>query len=160
MNSVMADESTGKQYMLNPSPQDLETGIIPCVPELHAHLWTYVTLNGVVYTNQFELEDWDADIILWNELGMGQWPFGNSLPDDVRVMLEADYCLKDLDSYLDNELYVMEIEQELLNEQDDDEEEEEEEEESDDEGYITDDEVEDEEPVNFGIAAWLFHIQI
>ena len=106
--------------MLNASPQDLESGIIPYVPELHAHLWTYVTLNGVMYRNQFELEDSDADIILWNELSMGQWPFGNPLPDDVRVRLEADCCLEDLDSYLDNELYVMEMEQELLDEQDDD----------------------------------------
>ena len=103
------------------------------------------------------MEDWDADIILWNELSMGQWPFGNPLPDDVRVRLEADCCLEDLDSYLDNELYVMEMEQELLDEQDDDNDDEEE---SDDEDYITDDEDEDEEPVNFSIAAWLFHIQI
>ena len=64
MNSVMVEESTERQYMLNPGPQDLEAGIIPYVPELHEHLWTYVTLNGVVYTNQFELEDWDVDIIL------------------------------------------------------------------------------------------------
>ena len=80
----------------------------------------------------------------------------------MRVRLEADHCLEDLDSYLDNELYMMEMEQELLHEQDDDEEEEEEEEEegSDEEGYITDGEVEVEEPVNFGIAAWLIHIQI
>ena len=138
MNSVMVDESTGRQYLLNLSPQDLEAGISPYVPELHAHLWTYVTLNSVVYTNQFELEDWDADIIFRNELSMGQWPFGNPLPDDVRVRLEAYCCLEDLDSYLDNELYVMEMEQELLDEEDDD------------EG----------EPVSFGIAACLFHIQI
>ena len=73
-----------------------------------------------MYTNQFELEDWDADIILWNELSMDQWPFGNPLPDDVRVRLEADCCLEDLDSYLDNELYVMDMEQELLDDDDDD----------------------------------------
>ena len=85
MNSVLTDDSTGRQYMLNPSTQDLEAGIIPYVPELHAHLWTYVTLNGVVYTNQFEFKDWDSDIILWNELSMGQWPIGSPLPDDVRV---------------------------------------------------------------------------
>ena len=93
---------------------------------------------------------------------MGQWLFGNRLPDDVRVRLEADCCLEDLDSYLNNELYVMEMEQELLDEQDDDDDDDndDDEEESDDEGCITVDEVEDEEPVNFGIVAWLFHIQI
>ena len=53
----------------------------------------------------------------------------------------------------------MKMEQELLDEQDDDDDSDDEEE-SDDEGYITDNEVEDDEPVNFGIEAWLFHIQI
>ena len=96
---------------------------------------------------------------------MGQWPFGIPVPDDQRVRLEADCCLEDLDSHLEIELYVMEMEQELLDEQgddddDDDDDDNDDEEESDDEGYITDDEIEDEEPLDFGIAAWLFHIQI
>ena len=77
---------------------------------------------------------------LWNELHMGQWPFGIPLPDDVRVRLEADCCLEDSDSYLNNELYVMEMEQELFGEQDDsddDDDDNDDGEESDDEGYIS-----------------------
>ena len=51
MNYLMTDEATGLQYKLAPGPQDLAEGIIPYVPELHAHLWTYVTLHSVTYTN-------------------------------------------------------------------------------------------------------------
>ena len=98
----------------------------------------------------------DSDDELVNDLGLNQRQEQRLRRQLLlwRVRLEADYCLEDLDSYLDNEL---EMEQELLDEQDDDDDDEEE---SDGEGYITDDEVEDEEPANFDIAAWLFHIQI
>ena len=72
MNCVMTDEATGLQYKLAPGPQDLVEGIIPYVPEFHAHLWTYVTLHGITYTNQSNLEDWDENICVWNEVVMGQ----------------------------------------------------------------------------------------
>ena len=50
MNYVMTDKATGLQYKLAPGPQDLVEGIIPYVPELHAHLWTYVPLHSITYT--------------------------------------------------------------------------------------------------------------
>ena len=65
----------------------------------------------------------------------------------TRLSWKTDHCLGD--SYLDNELYLMEMEQELLDVQDDDNEE-----------GSDDSEVEDEQPVNFGLAAWLILIKI
>ena len=38
MNNIITDDKTGQQYMLNPSIQELERGIIQYVPELHAHI--------------------------------------------------------------------------------------------------------------------------
>ena len=58
----MTDETTDLQYKLASGPQDLLEGIIPYVPELHGHLWTYVTLHGVTYTNQSNMEHWDKHI--------------------------------------------------------------------------------------------------
>ena len=95
MNYVMTDEATGLQYKLAPRPQDLVKGIIPYVPELHAHLWTYVTLHGITYTNQSNLEDWDENICVWNEDVMGQWPFWNPLPEEEMLKREILVCLED-----------------------------------------------------------------
>ena len=106
----MTDEATGLQYKLAPGPQDLVEGIIPYVPELHAHLWTYVTLHGITYTIQSNLEDWDENICVWNEVVMGQWPFGNPLPEEEVLKREVFVCLEDLDSYLEKEETLMDIE--------------------------------------------------
>ena len=77
MNYVMTDEATGLQYKLAPGPQDLVEGIIPYVPELHAHLWTYVTLHGITYTNQSNLEDWDENILSGMKMCWANGHLGN-----------------------------------------------------------------------------------
>ena len=41
MDNILTDVETGHQYMIQPSVQELESGIIQYVPELHAHLWDY-----------------------------------------------------------------------------------------------------------------------
>ena len=159
----MTDEATGLQYKLAPGPQDLVEWIIPYVPELHAHLWTYVTLHGITYTNQSNLEDWDENICVWNEDVMGQWPFQNPLPEEEMLKREVFVCLEDLDFYMENEETLMDIEQAALDDEfddDDDDDDSNDEDESDDEGYVTNEEGEEEDNVNFGIAALLFRIEI
>ena len=58
----MVDEATGLKYMLQPSTEELEAGIIADDPVQHAHLWDYVTVDSVTYTNQPDLVDWESDI--------------------------------------------------------------------------------------------------
>ena len=72
--------------MLQPGPQELERGVLKYDPGLHAHLWTYVMVEGKVYTNNPELVDWDSGVDEWKEEVMGQWPFGNPQPEDQRIM--------------------------------------------------------------------------
>ena len=38
MNNTLTDMVTGKKYKIQPSVEEIENGIIPFVPELHAHL--------------------------------------------------------------------------------------------------------------------------
>ena len=63
--------------MLHPGPQELQRGVVQFVPGLHAHLWSYITVDGQVYSNKPELIDWDANAGEWKEDVVGQWPFGN-----------------------------------------------------------------------------------
>ena len=107
------------------------------------------------------MEDWDENIFVWNEDVMGQWPFGNPLPEEEVLKREVFVCLEDLDSYLDNEETFMDLEQAALDdESDDDDDADDDEDESDHEGYLTNEESDEEDNVNYGIAAMLFHIEI
>ena len=38
MEKIITDSETGRQYKLDPSPKELERGVVQFVPELHAHL--------------------------------------------------------------------------------------------------------------------------
>ena len=82
MDKILTDSVTGKQYMLQPGPEELQRGVMKYDPVLHAHLWSYVTVEGQVYTNSPELVDWDLSVDEWKEEIMGQWPFGNPQPED------------------------------------------------------------------------------
>ena len=106
MDSILIDDETGHQYMLHPSVQELESGILQYVPELHAHLWNYILVNGQ------GVEDWKEDI-------MGQWPFGTQLSAEQKLLKEALDCLDSLDSYLQFEEW--EMDQIEAQEEDDDE---------------------------------------
>ena len=100
MNKILSNSITGRHYMLQPGPQELERGILKYDPDLHVHLWTYVTVEGQIYTNNPELVDWDSGIDEWKEEVMGQWPFGNPPSEDQRILREALDCLDFLDSHL------------------------------------------------------------
>ena len=100
MNNILTDVETGDQYMIQPSVQELEDGIIQYVPELHAHLWDYILCNGQFYSNHPDLVDWDQGVEEWKESIMGQWPFGTQLSIDQKLINEALDCLDSLDSYL------------------------------------------------------------
>ena len=106
------------------------------------------------------MEDWDENICVWNEDVMGQWPFGNPLPEEEVLKREVFVCLEDLDFYLENEETVMDIEQAALDDEYDDDDDSDDEDESDDESYVTNEESDEEDNVNFGIAAMLFLIEI
>ena len=100
MNNILIDDETGHQYMLQPSVQKLESGIIQYIPELHAHLWNCILVNGQLYSNHPDLIDWDQGVEEWKEDIMGQWPFGTQLSADQKLIKEALDCLGSLDSYL------------------------------------------------------------
>ena len=72
MNNILTDVETGRQYMLQPSVEEIEDGIIQFVPELHAHLWDYVMYDGQLYSNHQDLVDWDQGVEEWKESVMGQ----------------------------------------------------------------------------------------
>ena len=59
MNNILTDVETSNQYMIQPSVQELEDGIIQYDPEPHAHLWDYIMCDGQLYFNHPDLVDWD-----------------------------------------------------------------------------------------------------
>ena len=120
MNNICIDDETGHQYMLQPSVQELESGMIQCVPELHAHLWDYILVNGQLYSNHPDLIDWNQGVEEWKEDIMGQWPFGTQLPADQKLINEALDCLDPLDSYLQFEEWEMDQIEAQENDDDDD----------------------------------------
>ena len=60
------------------------------------------------------MDYWDENICAWNQLVMGLWPFGNPFPEQERLKRKLAMCLEDLDSFLDNEKYLMDLEQAAL----------------------------------------------
>ena len=62
MNNILTDDKSGQQYMLSPSSQELERGIIQYIPELHAHLWSYIMIDGQLYSIHPDLIDWDQGV--------------------------------------------------------------------------------------------------
>ena len=155
MNNILIDDETGHQYMLQPSVQELENEIIQYVPELHAHLWNCILVNGQLYSNHPDLIDWDQGVEEWKEDIMGQWPFGTQLSVDQKLINEALDCLDSLDSYLQFEEWEMDqIEAQEEDDNDVDVV-------SEDEGYDTEDDDEnDVDQWNFGIVPVLWHIQL
>ena len=157
MNNILIDGETGYQYMLQPSVQELESGIIQYVPELHAHLWNCMLVNGQFYSNNPDLINWDQGVEEWKEDIMGQWPFGTQLLADQELINEALDCLDSLDSYLQFEEWEMDqIEaQEDYDDDDDDDDDDDNDVDvvSEDEGYDTEDDDEnDVDQWNFGIS--------
>ena len=72
MGKILTDSETCQQFMLHPGPQELQRGVMQFVPELHAHPWSYIKVNGQVYSNNPELVDWDQGVDEWKESVMGQ----------------------------------------------------------------------------------------
>ena len=161
MNNIIIDDKTGQQYMLNPSIQELETGTIQYVPELHAHLWNYILVDGQLYSIHPDLTDWDQGVEEWKEDIMGQWPFGLQLTADQRLLEEALNCLDLLDSYLQFEEWEMDQIEAQEENDDNDEDDNDVDIVSEDEGYGSEDDDEsDIDQWDFGIALVLWHIQL
>ena len=161
MNNILTDVETGNQYMIQPSVQELEDGIIQYVPELHAHLWDYIMGDGQLYSNNPDLVDWDQGMEEWKESVMGQWPFGIQLSVEQKLINEALDCLDSLDSYLQFEEWEMDQIEAQEEEVDDDDDDDDVDLVSEDEGYDTEDDDDIEvEQWNLGIAPMLRHIQL
>ena len=93
---------------------------------------------------------------------MGQWPFGNPLPELELLQRQVLDCLDRLDSDLDFEEWVMDHDEAALDDADDDfDDEDDVDDESEDGGYVTDEESyheDDNEWGNFGLAPMLMNI--
>ena len=155
MEKILTDSETGQQYKLDPSPQELQRGVVQFVPKLHAHLWNYITVNGQVYSNNPELVDCDQGVDEWKER-----PFGAPPSEEQRVIQEALDCLDCLDSYLEYEEWVMEqVEAQNEDHEDDDDDDVE----SEDEGYNSGAEGDDGNDIDdwvFGLAPMLMNIYL
>ena len=161
MNNILIDEKTGQQYMLSASSQELERGIIQYIPELHAHLWSYIMVDGQLYSIHPDLIDLDQGVEEWKEDIMGQWPFGIQPTADQRLLEEALDCLGLLDSYLEFEEWEMDQIEAQEEEEEDDDDVDDVDIVSEDEGYDSDGEHEDDiDNWNFGIDPVLWHIQL
>ena len=158
MNNILTDDKSGQQYMLSPSSQELEKGIIQYIPELHAHLWSYIMVDGQLYSIHPDLIDWDQGVEEWREDIMGQWLFGTQPTVDQRLLEEALDCLGLLDSYLKFEEWEMD---QIEAQEEDDDDVDDVDIVSEDEGYDSDGEDEDDiDNWDFGIAPVLWHIQL
>ena len=58
VNSIY-DEATGLTYVDNPALHDPSRGIILYDPNIHQHIFDYVTIGEVTYTRHIMLENWD-----------------------------------------------------------------------------------------------------
>ena len=83
VNSIY-DEATGLTYVDNPALHDPSRGIILYDPNIHQHIFDYVTIGEVTYTRHIMLENWDENIEMWDPWTMGMWPFGTHLPRNLR----------------------------------------------------------------------------
>ena len=163
MEKILIDSETGQQFMLHPGPQELQRGVVQFVPELHSHLWSYITVNGQVYFNNPELVDWDQGVDEWKESVMGQWPFGTPPSEEQRVTQEALDCSDYLDTCLEFEEWVMEQIEAQDDNNDDDHDHDDDVVESEDEGYNSDDEGDDGNDIDdwvFGLAPMLINIYL
>ena len=161
MNNILTDDKTGQQYMLSPSSQELERGIIQYIPELHAHLWSYIMVDGQLYSNHLYLIDWDQGVEEWKEDIMGQWPFGIQLAEEQRLSGRGIGLSGLLDSFLEFEEWEMDQIEAQEEEDGDDDDDDNVDIVSEDESYDSD--AEDENDIDnwdFGIVPVLWHIQL
>ena len=91
--------------------------------------------------------NWHRDVEEWNELSIGQWPFGNPLLEADRLLREVMICLDSIDSILDDEEWVMDQEEAALDDDDN----------ADDDDDVTGEDS-DNDNVNFGLAPMLMNI--
>ena len=84
VNSIF-DEATGLPYVDNPALHDPSRDIILYDPNIHLHVFDYVTIGEITYTKCIMLEAWDENTVLWDPWSMGMWPFGTPLTPEFEV---------------------------------------------------------------------------
>ena len=65
MDRRMTDEATGLVYMVQPSLQEIQNGVILFDPSQNSQLWAYVIIDSNTFTNQPNLVDWGLNIMEW-----------------------------------------------------------------------------------------------
>ena len=70
VNSIL-DEATGLTYVDNPALHDPSRDIILYDPNIHLHVFDYVTIGEVTNTRCIMLEDWEENTLLWDPWTMG-----------------------------------------------------------------------------------------
>ena len=70
-----------------PALHDPSRDIILYDPNIHLHVFDYVTIGEITYTRCIMLEDWDENIVLWDPWSMGMWPFVTPLTPEFEVWL-------------------------------------------------------------------------
>ena len=156
----MEHEPTGLIYVISPALVDPLHGVLLYDPQAHSHLWEYVELDGIRYTNQTHLFDWDSWIEEWDEATMGMWPKGNPFPEWYVIYQETMTVTDDLLVHLDNVEWLMNHEELALAFADDDEfndDDEEEEVQSEDDGY--ENEEQEEEVIHHYWVPQIPHVQ-
>ena len=84
VNSIY-DEATGITYVDNPVLHDPSRGIILYDPNIHQHIFDYMTIGEVTYTRHIMLENWDKNVEIWDPWTLGMWPFGTPLTREFEV---------------------------------------------------------------------------
>ena len=84
VNSIY-DEATGLTFVDNLAFHDPSRGIILYDPNIHQHIFDYMTVGEVTYTRHIMLENWDKNVEIWDPWTMGMWPFGTPLTLEFKV---------------------------------------------------------------------------
>ena len=104
---VLQDVATGQLFKLHPTEEEMQRGIWEYNSEADGGRWHYIIVEGITYAINGCYIDWEEEVQEWSPNEMGQWPFGNRLPEAELFLREVDDVLFDLECYLEAELEWM-----------------------------------------------------
>ena len=104
---VLQDVATGQLFKLHPTEEEMQRGTWEYNSEADGDRWHYIIVEGITYAINGCYIDWDEEVQEWSPNEMGQWPFGNRLPEAELFLREVDDVLFDLECYLEAELEWM-----------------------------------------------------
>ena len=104
---VLQDVATGQLFKLHPTEEEMQRGIWEYNSKADGDRWHYIIVEGITYAINGCYIDWEEEVQEWSPNEMGQWPFGNRLPEAELFLREVDDVLFDLECYLEAELEWM-----------------------------------------------------